>query len=87
VAANSIADLDRRLGQIDSAIEEAAKRGQTNAALSARGSARLGRRSLTSGTAREWPWPDLKAIRWLIALISCCDPLAIALTAVASTRR
>jgi hypothetical protein len=29
------ADLDRRLGQIDAAIEEAAKRGKTNTALSA----------------------------------------------------
>lgn len=29
-----------------------------------------------------------QAIRWLIALmVLCCDPLAIALTAVASTRR
>src|SRR5262249_40155521 len=35
VAAHSVADLDRRLGQIDSAIEEAAKRGRTNSALSA----------------------------------------------------
>jgi hypothetical protein len=33
--AHAVADLDRRLGQIDSAIEEAAKRGRTNAALSA----------------------------------------------------
>jgi len=29
VAAGKVADLDRRLGQIDSAIEEAAKRGKT----------------------------------------------------------
>jgi len=35
VAAGKVADLDRRLGQIDSAIEEAAKRGKTNTALSA----------------------------------------------------
>ncbi len=29
-----------------------------------------------------------RAIRWLIALmVLCCDPLAIALTAVASARR
>ncbi len=29
-----------------------------------------------------------KAIRWLIALmVLCCDPLAVALTAAASTRR
>jgi hypothetical protein len=35
VAGHAVADFDRRLGQIDSAIEEAAKRGRTNAALSA----------------------------------------------------
>jgi hypothetical protein len=35
VAAHSVADLDRRLGQIDTAIEEAARRGKTNTALSA----------------------------------------------------
>jgi hypothetical protein len=39
VAADTVADLDRRLGQIDTAIEEAAKRGRTNAALSAMGRA------------------------------------------------
>jgi hypothetical protein len=33
VAAHNVADLDRRLGQIDSAIEEAAKRGKTNTAF------------------------------------------------------
>jgi hypothetical protein len=35
VAAHTVADLDRRLGQIDTAIEEAAKRGRTNTALAA----------------------------------------------------
>jgi hypothetical protein len=35
VQAHTVADLDRRLGQIDTAVEEAAKRGRTNAALSA----------------------------------------------------
>jgi len=35
VAAARVADLDRRLNQIDTAIEGAAKRGRTNAALSA----------------------------------------------------
>jgi hypothetical protein len=35
VAAHNVADLDRRLGQIDTVIEEAAKRGKTNTALSA----------------------------------------------------
>jgi hypothetical protein len=35
VQAHAVADLDQRLGQIDSTIEEAAKRGRTDAALSA----------------------------------------------------
>jgi len=35
VAAHNVADLDRRLNQLDTAIEEAAKRGKTNAALAA----------------------------------------------------
>ena len=35
VAAHNVADLDQRLGQIDSAIEEATRRGRTNTALSA----------------------------------------------------
>src|SRR5258708_12400434 len=35
VAAHTVADLDRRLGQIDSTIEEAAKRGRTTTALTA----------------------------------------------------
>jgi hypothetical protein len=33
--AHTVADLDRRVSQSDSAIEEAARRGKTNAALSA----------------------------------------------------
>ena len=57
VAAHNVADLDRRLGQIDSAIEEAAKRGKTNTALSAM----EGQRRARAGLARErneaalWP--------------------------------
>jgi hypothetical protein len=35
VAAHAVADFDRRLSQIDTAIEEAAKRGKTNTALAA----------------------------------------------------
>ena len=35
VQAHKVADLNRRLGKIDTTIEEAAKRGRTNAALSA----------------------------------------------------
>ena len=46
VAAHNVADIDRRLGQIDSAIEEAAKRGRTNAALAA-----------SIGDARRQAWP------------------------------
>src|SRR6267143_4553200 len=36
VQAHNVADLDRRLNQVDLAIEEAAKRGKTNTALSAK---------------------------------------------------
>jgi hypothetical protein len=35
VQAHKVVDLDRRLAQIDATIEEAAKRGRTNSALSA----------------------------------------------------
>jgi hypothetical protein len=48
VAAHSVADLDRRLGQIDVAVEEAAKRGKTNAALSAMEAQRRARAGLAS---------------------------------------
>ena len=53
VAAHSVADLDRRLGQIDTAIEEAAKRGRTNAALSAIAEQRKTREALTGQRQRE----------------------------------
>ena len=43
-----MADLDRRLAQIDRAIEEAAKRGKTNTALSAMEGQRRARAGLTS---------------------------------------
>src|SRR5215470_3965709 len=46
VATHTVADLDRRLGQIDSAIEEAAKRGKTATALSAIEGQRRARASL-----------------------------------------
>ncbi len=46
LAAAKVADLDRRLGQIDSAIEEAAKRGKTNTALSAMETQRQSRAGL-----------------------------------------
>jgi hypothetical protein len=48
VAAHAVTDLDRRLGQIDTAIEEAAKRGRTNAALSAIEGQRKARTGLAS---------------------------------------
>jgi hypothetical protein len=53
VAAHTVADLDRRLGQIDSAIEEAAKRGRTNSALSAIESQRKARAALAGKRQRE----------------------------------
>jgi hypothetical protein len=53
VAAHNVADLDRRLGQIDSAIEETTRRGRTNAALSAMESQRRARASLADERKRE----------------------------------
>ncbi len=53
VAAHTVADLDRRLGQIDTAIEEAAKRGKTNAALSAIEAQRKARAALADQRQRE----------------------------------
>lgn len=46
VAAHTVADLDRRLNQVDLAIEEAARRGRTNTALSAIEGQRRARASL-----------------------------------------
>jgi hypothetical protein len=48
VAAHTVADLDRHLAQIDSAIEEAAKRGKTNTALSAMEAQRKARAGFAS---------------------------------------
>jgi hypothetical protein len=124
VAAHTVADLDRRLGQIDTAIEEAAKRGKTSTALSAMEGQRRSRAGLVDERRREAgtlvalqterasvaakgrqleteaapiryvaelvgaDTDSERAIRWLIALmVLCCDPLAIALTAAASSRR
>jgi hypothetical protein len=53
VQAHKVADLDRRLGQIDSTIEEAAKRGRTNAALSAMEGQRKARGALVDERNRE----------------------------------
>jgi hypothetical protein len=124
VQAGVVADLVRRLGQIDTAIEEAAKRGKTSTALSAMEGQRKARAELSaqrqrdastladlkaqragiSARARQMETESApiryvaeflgldtdseKAIRWLIALmVLTCDPLAIALTAVASAGR
>jgi hypothetical protein len=57
VQAHKVADLDRRLDQIDVAIEEATKRGRTNAALSAMEGQRRARGALAdSETARPVVW-------------------------------
>jgi len=53
VQAHKVADLDRRLNQIDSTIEEAAKRGRTNAALSAMEAQRKARGALVDERNRE----------------------------------
>ena len=53
VTAHTVADLDRRLGQIDSAIEEAARRGKTNAAFSAIEGQRTARAGLGEERKRE----------------------------------
>lgn len=124
VAAGRLADLDRRLGQIDSAIEEATKRGRTTTALAAMEGQRQTRASLAgerekaagtlaalkaerAGVASKAKQEETEAapiryvaelagaatdpeqaIRLLILLmVLCCDPLAIALTAVASAHR
>jgi hypothetical protein len=53
VQAHKVVDLDRRLGQIDTAIEEAAKRGRTNAALSAMEGQKRARAALVDERNRE----------------------------------
>jgi hypothetical protein len=101
VQAHVVADLDRRLGQIDSAIEEAAsERNEAAGTLAtlkterAQVAARGHQQETESAPIRyvaELVGADTdseRAIRWLIALIIlCCDPLAIALTAAASAGR
>ena len=60
VQTRNVADLDRRLSQIDSAIEEAAKRGRTNAALAAIEGQRKARAELVDERKRRrlsW-WPS-----------------------------
>ena len=64
VQAHAVADLDRRLGQIDSTIDEAAKRGRTVTALSAIEGQRKGRESLSAQRQGEASTlADLKAER------------------------
>jgi hypothetical protein len=64
VAAHTVADLDRRLNQVDTAIEEAAKRGKTNAALTAIEAQRKSREALSGQRQREGTaLADLKAER------------------------
>ncbi len=64
VAAHTVADLDRRLNQVDVAIEETAKRGKTNTALSAMEAQRKARASLADQRQREGvALADLKSKR------------------------
>jgi hypothetical protein len=53
VQAHKVADLDRRLGQIDSTIEEAARRGKTRTALAAMDDQGKARRALADERNRE----------------------------------
>src|SRR6266849_5583229 len=53
VQAHTVADLDRRLGQIDFAIEEAAKRGRTTTALTAMAAQRKSREALVEQRRAE----------------------------------
>jgi hypothetical protein len=53
VQAHAVADLDRRLNQVDLAIEEAAKRGKTNTALSAIEAQKKRREALVDERMRE----------------------------------
>src|SRR5712675_2355100 len=73
VAAHTVADLDRRLGQIDTAIEEAAKRGKTNTALAAIESQRRARVSLVDERNQEaGSLATLKAERAIVAARRHC---------------
>jgi hypothetical protein len=51
--AHTVADLDRHLGQIDTAIEEAARRGRTNAAMALMETQRRARAGLADERNRE----------------------------------
>jgi hypothetical protein len=57
-AAHTLADLDARIAQIDSAIAEATRRGRTNAALPAMEGQRRTRAGLASEREQAaGPWP------------------------------
>jgi hypothetical protein len=64
VATHTVTDLDRRLGQIDSTIDQAAKRGRTTTALTTIEAARKTREVLAAQRQREGKaLADLKAER------------------------
>jgi hypothetical protein len=68
VQAHTVADLDRRLGQIDFAIEEAAKRGRTTTALTAIEAQRKSREALVEQRrAKASTLADFKAERSALA--------------------
>jgi hypothetical protein len=67
VQAHVVADLDRRLEQIDSAVEEATRRGRTNAALSAMEGQRRTRAGLVEERKREAGFVALRAERATVA--------------------
>jgi len=65
VAAHTVADLDRRLGQIDSTIEESAKRGRATSALTAIEALRKTREAFAARRQLEGKaLADLKAERF-----------------------
>ncbi len=64
----TVADIDRRLGQIDAAVEDAARRGKASTALSAMEAPRRARASLVDERTREaGTLAALKAERALVA--------------------
>jgi hypothetical protein len=124
VVQSRIADLDRRLAQIDTAVSEATRRGRTNGAMRLAEDQRRQRAGITGereraaqelagmktqrvqvaaqGRAAEGEAAPVQyvaqlfgierepetIIRWLIAaMVLCCDPLALALTAAIGARR
>jgi hypothetical protein len=66
VQVHKVGDLDRRLGQIDTMIEEAAKRGRTKTAIEAMEGQRRARAALVEERNREAS-TKRNAPRWLPA--------------------